>query len=256
MEKVAIDDFEKPQSLRERRCFYRFFYNTVPEVGTTIDEVSFKRFKLGDIDDTWGSPGLRLYVYKFFNEMIERLNIAELINRISFEYFLMGNCVTFAEDNDLPKDKKRNEFDSKLSYQGWKKILILPPDQVRVRRIPLSEDVVLDYVPDPETLKVLNNKGRVLLGQNPELGSFAHFFARKISQYDTIGLSVIEKYVSDLSEKKKIELKIFEAEKDLLNSKIKEFVEKSLFRPVAIKKGFVGPEGLNFPVLYPEVIIK
>ena len=62
--------------------------------------------------------------------------------------------------------------------------------------------------------------------------------------------------MSDLSEKKKIELKIFEAEKDLLNNKIKEFIEKSLFRPVAIKKGFIGPEALNFPVLYPEVIIK
>ena len=82
-------DLEKPQNLRERRSFYRFFYHTVPEVGTAIDETSFKNFRLGDIDDTWGNPGLRLYAYKFFNKMSERLNIAELINQICLEYFLI-----------------------------------------------------------------------------------------------------------------------------------------------------------------------
>jgi len=265
-EKVDTNDtLEKPQCLRERRIFYRFFYGSVPEVGAVIDKASFKKFKLGDVEDTWWSPGLRPYISKFFDKMSERLNLTTLINLICFEYFIMGNCVTFAEDNDLPKDKKKNEFDSKLTYQGWKKILILPLDQVRVKRIPLSEDVVLDYVPDPETLKflkkekkflkTLDSKNQVPLDQNPELGSFAYLFTRKIAQYNTLGISVIEKYMNDLSEKKKIKLKIFEAEEDLLNSKIKKFIEEFLFKPVAIKKGFVGPEVLNFPVLYPEVII-
>jgi len=263
--KVDIDFFEKPQSLRERRAFYKFFYNTVPEVGTAIDEISFKKFKFGDIDDTWGSPGLRFYVYKFFNKMCERLNIIDFINQISHEYFVMGNGVVFVEDNDLPKDIKKNEFDSKLTYQGWKKLLLLPPDQVRVRKIPLSEDIILSYIPDSKTLcflkkrkncfKFLNGKNEAPLNQDPNSGSFAHLFARKISQYDTLGISVIEKYINDLVEKKKIELKIFETENDLLNRKIKKFIEECLFRPVAIKKGFVGPKGLNFPVLYPEVIL-
>ena len=167
--------------------------------------------------------------------MSDRLNLAELVNQISHEYFLFGNCVTFTEDTDPVKNKKKNCFDRDTTYQGWKKILILPPDQVRVRRIPLSDEVLLDYIPDPKTLcflkkerkllSTLNSENQVPLDQDPATGSFAHFFARKMSQYDTIGISIVEKHVNELSENKKVELKIFEAEKSLLSSKIKKFVE-------------------------------
>ena len=90
--------------------------------------------------------------------MCERLNITDFINQIGHEYFIMGNTIIFTEDNDLPKDKKKNVFDSRLSYQGWKKLLILPPDQVKIIKIPFSESITLSYIPNPETLCLLKKR--------------------------------------------------------------------------------------------------
>jgi hypothetical protein len=246
---------------RERRSWYRFFYNSNAEVGTKIDESSFKSLCLGDIKVTGGNPVARNYIYDFFGEMSERLKLLDLVNGICFEWFLMGNCVTFVEDGVFT-GKNKESYDKDKDYKGWNKLLILPPDQVRIRKHPLTDEVLLDYMPDPETLKslkkdkksskILKDGNTIPLDQDPFTGSFAYMFSRKRSQYDTMGLSVLEKHMSDLSAGKKITLKIFEAERQLLNSKIKFFIEECLFKPVALKKGFVGPLGVA-TILYPEV---
>lgn len=266
-------DLEKPQNLRERRSFYRFFYNSVPEIGTGIDEHSIKKCSLKSITDC-RAPEQKNYIYDFFNKMCGRLNIVHRISEILHEYLIMGNCTVFVEEDSSTKSKKVTKYDKNPDYLGWKKIIILPPDQVWVRKLPLSDEIILDFLPDPDTLNFLKKsknkllkslvQGHVPLDQDPSSGSFAHLFARKITQYDVIGISPIEKHVEDLifndkvrnhegakwkqTKEKKITMKISKTESDLLNRSIEKFVEESLFKPVAIKKGFLSPNGT---VIYP-----
>lgn len=166
------------------------------------------------------------------------------------------NCFIFAEDSnpyDIEGDdpdtinakieelkkygKKRaedlyNEFkiiDKDPNYKGWRKLLILPPDQVRLKKIPLSDESLIEYLPDPDTRKSLlsssndaiysstdidqhrgqykipdklveslNQNGSIPLDTDPNSGSHAFHLARKKSQYETMGISMLERCVNTL----------------------------------------------------------
>jgi len=172
---------------------------------------------------------------------------------ISHEYNLFGNCFVFAEDSDYREDltpeeaaqkmeesRQRSErikelgvIDKDPMYAGWKKLLILPPDQVRVRKLPLTDDVAIEYVPDPETRKFITSdmplypdiyqdmtgpegvprkryeipsdikqkvqmNGTIPLDTDPYTGSHVYHLARRKSQYEPLGVSAIERCVNTL----------------------------------------------------------
>ena len=103
--------------------------------------------------------------------------------------------------------------------------MILPPDQVRVRKLPLSDDVAIEYMPDPETRKFLTSdipidptdpsrkikstvskelqeairqSGVIPLDTDPNSGSHVYHLARKKSQYEPMGVSIIERCINTL----------------------------------------------------------
>jgi intein/homing endonuclease len=160
--------------------------------------------------------------------------------------FSTHNCFVFSEDadwkDDLPPDEaerkkqeaaQRSQFlkekygivDKNPLFKGWRKLLILPPDQVRVRKLPLSDDVAIEYMPDPETRKFLTSdipidptdpsrkikstvskelqeairqSGVIPLDTDPNSGSHVYHLARKKSQYEPMGVSIIERYINTL----------------------------------------------------------
>jgi hypothetical protein len=265
--KIDLDNMEKPQCLRERRCYYRFFYNSNPNVGEAIDKASCMKFGLKRMGDTLQED----YIYDFFNNMCIRLHLWEMVISIAHEWLLMGNCFLFAEEHDWRKNKTVKEkpvlFDKNALYEGWSKVLVLPPDQVRVRKSPLSSTVELEYVPDPEVLRLLKKKSRnmprhfiekameaksIPLDSDPFSGSFAAMFARRVSGYDVLGTSMVEHYMDKLCNQESITVIIPDAAMDLLKHELKVFVEKSLFLPVAVKKGFFDKMRRS---MYPEISI-
>ena len=160
--------------------------------------------------------------------------------------FSTHNCFIFAEESEWQEEydpqeyaKKQSEAEQKKEYlkqkfditdndplyKGWKKLLILPPDQVRVRKLPLTDDVAIEYLPDPETRKFLTSdipidptsptkkvknyvskelqekirmSGVIPLDTDPYTGSHVHHLARKKSQYEPLGVSVIERCINTL----------------------------------------------------------
>jgi hypothetical protein len=159
--------------------------------------------------------------------------------------FSTHNCFIYAEDDysqdDLsPEEKSRKkeearqraEFlkekyqiaDKDPTYKGWKKLIVLPPDQVRVRKLPLTDDVAIDYVPDPETKRFLTSEvplpdaerkdisysipkelqekvrqsGIIPMDTDPYTGSHVFLLARKKSQYEPLGVSIIESCINTL----------------------------------------------------------
>jgi hypothetical protein len=160
--------------------------------------------------------------------------------------FSTHNCMVFAEEHDWRDEvdpseaaKKKEESKQKSEYlkqkykvsdkdplfKGWRKLLILPPDQVRIRKLPLTDDVAIEYLPDPETRKFLTSdipvdptdpmhkvknyvskdlqekirqSGVIPLDTDPYTGSHVYHLARKKSQYEPLGVSIIERCINTL----------------------------------------------------------
>jgi intein/homing endonuclease len=167
--------------------------------------------------------------------------------------FSTHNCFIFAEDhepyaidNDEGETKANGmketgraeaerlykEFkvvDRDPNYKGWRKLIILPPDQIRIKKIPLSDESLIEFIPDPETRKsILNDSdpnyfntneadtrkktpqvpgslieqlkqnGSISMDTDPYSGSHVFHLARKKSQYETQGVSILERCVNTL----------------------------------------------------------
>jgi intein/homing endonuclease len=164
-------------------------------------------------------------------EVVYNLQVA-VDHTFTVNGFSTHNCFSFVEDHDpyanLPKDaqealkakgkaqsdkllKEFNITDKDPNYIGWTKILVLPPDQVRVTKIPFADNPLIEYVPDPETiaaimkfeeshgdafqglnessrpkvpssiLRAVSEGGAIPLDQDPYSGSFIYHLARKKS---------------------------------------------------------------------------
>jgi hypothetical protein len=163
--------------------------------------------------------------------------------------FSTHNCFIYAEDHNpyegdnenlinelkekgkIEAERLYKEFgviDKDPNYKGWRKLIILPPDQVRIKKIPLSDDSIIEYIPDPETRKnilgmqqssilfnsveeekafskiprdltqSLQSSGSIPLDTDPYSGSYVYHLARKKSQYETLGVSVLERCINTL----------------------------------------------------------
>ena len=244
---LSSDFLEKPQNIRERRAFYRFFYNTNEIVGSAIDiHSTLPLSKIRLVPPKGKNKHQNEYVFRFFSKMCEDVKLFKTLIEITHEYFLLGNAFIFSEEDDwferLPPEeqtRKKEEarqraqylkdkygiIDKNPLYKGWKKILILPPDQVRVRRMPLSDDSIIEFQPDPETRRFLTSDmpidindptrqikydvpesikekvrltGMVPMDTDPSSGSFVFHLARKKCQYESLGVSIIERCVNTL----------------------------------------------------------
>jgi len=158
--------------------------------------------------------------------------------------FSTHNCFIFCENNDISgspeemsrikeESRQKSEFlkqkydikDINPAYKGWGKLIILPPDQVRVRKLPLTDAVAIEYMPDPETRKFLTSdipidpsdpskgiksdvsdelrekvrqSGTIPMDTDPYSGSHVYHLARKKSQYEPLGISILERCVNTL----------------------------------------------------------
>jgi len=160
--------------------------------------------------------------------------------------FSTHNCFAYCQEHDWkdsmsPEEQgrkkkeilQRAEFlkrefditDKNPLFKGYEKIIILPPDQVRVRKLPLTDDVAIEYLPDAETRRFLSSdmpldindptrnikyefpkelkeklmtSGAIPLDTDPYSGSHVYHLARKKSQYEPLGVSIVERCINTL----------------------------------------------------------
>jgi hypothetical protein len=249
---LSTDFLEKPQNLRERRAWYRHFYHANEFVGQAIDLHSTLPLSKIRLEKPAGKNQEQVdYVYDFFVEMCNEIKLFKSLLEISHEYWLLGNTLVFAEDHE-PYEEVENEdkvtelkekgkieaerlykefkiIDKDPNYKGWRKLIVLPPDQVRIKKVPLSDESLIEFIPDPETRKsVLNSQdssyysvsepgieskipkipgklvsqlrdnGSIQLDTDPFSGSHVFHLARKKCQYETMGVSILERCVNTL----------------------------------------------------------
>lgn len=109
------------------------------------------------------------------------------------------------------------------NYKGWTAIRILPPEQIHMESFPFTDEKIIELVPDSKTKDIIDKAnsydpqaqrivdsmpegvveairaGRnIPLNTDPDAGSFVYYLARKRSQYETRGHSILERCIRTL----------------------------------------------------------
>lgn len=82
-------------------------------------------------------------VHKFFLDMAERLDLYSVIYGAALEFWKQGECFPYAE-----LDAERNT---------WKKITILNPDYIDVRKSPIGNSMIISLIPDAAIKRIVNS---------------------------------------------------------------------------------------------------
>lgn len=250
---LSTDFLEKPQNQRERRAWYRNFYYSNEFVGRAIDlHTTLPLSKIRLEKPQCQNQEQAEYIYNFFVDMCNDIKLFKTLTEISFEKNLLGSCYIFHEDHEPYKiDEEQNEdtvrelkeagkkeaerlyaqfkiVDRDPNYKGWRKLIILPPDQVRMKKVPMSDDLLIEFIPDPETrrsiinsqdpsvyrqspelakalpdiptklLEQLRENGSINLDTDPYSGSHVYYLCGMKSQYETYGVSMVERCINTL----------------------------------------------------------
>lgn len=146
-------------------------------------------------------------------------------------------CIrTLHEDGSLTEEwVDREDADEralawlKKNYKGWTAIRVLPPEQVRIESFPFTDQKLMYMVADPDTKKLIGRADsgdqhakRVVksmpsdvvdairagsdipLNTDPDAGSYCYYLARKKSQYEPRGHSLLQRLMRILIHRDKL----------------------------------------------------
>jgi very-short-patch-repair endonuclease len=207
------------QIASKRREIYqwsRFYYMNEPKVAAGVDfyaNFSMNGFKL---------ECKKKKILKYFERVVERLELAERLNEISHEYFLLGDVFPFLEI-DCPhchgggvtnNGKPCNHPDG-----SFKSVKILNPDYMDVKTNSIANDPKFFLKPDEELKMLVSRKeprdlyeslpqeliDLVSTGQDIPLSdrSISHI-RHNASPYGTYGVSMLQRLFTMLAYKTKI----------------------------------------------------
>ncbi len=184
---LSTDFLELPQSDREKRELFRFWYNSHPIVGAAIDfhtDVPMSKIRLSLPKGK--DPKRNKQILHFYTTMCDRLRLFQTLYDTTHEYWLHGNVYIFAEDHDLSEAipegltseeveedvgeidyagrvSQRVEKRKKLkpeseraenirefvqkNYKGWERLQILPPEQVKLETFQYTNKTRMELIP-------------------------------------------------------------------------------------------------------------
>jgi len=207
---LSTDFLELPQSEREKRELYRFWYNTHPIVGAAIDfhtDVPMSKIRLSL--PKGADVKRNKQILHFYTRMCDRLRLFQTLYDGTHDYWLHGNVFIFAEDHDLSEDvpeeliateveeeigevdyagraKKRTEKRKELkpetereqnirkfvqeNYLGWERLQILPPEQVKLETFQYTNKTRMELIPSEKDRLVVMKAQE---NQDPEAAKIA-----------------------------------------------------------------------------------
>lgn len=181
---LSPDYLELPQSLDEKRSFFRFFYKTNEFVGQAIDqhtELPLSRTRLRMAPDAKDKE-LAKRSLKFCEKWTKSVNFFQQLLYIAHEYWKLGECFIFMEDAspELPQEVRydirrevsedgetketlieREDADERhaawnqKNYRGWTDMKILPPEQVHMESFSFTEEKLFELIPDSKVKKII-----------------------------------------------------------------------------------------------------
>ncbi len=184
---LSTDFLELPQSEREKRELFRFWYTTHPIVGAAIDfhtDVPMSKIRLSlpkgkDVNRN-------KQILHFYEQMCKRIRLFQTLYDATHEYWLHGNVFVFCEDHDLTETiseemladiteeevgevdyagRARTRLERKRqlkpeservknlrehvakNYRGWERLQILPPEQVKLEVFQYTNRAKMELIP-------------------------------------------------------------------------------------------------------------
>ncbi len=184
---LSTDFLELPQSEREKRELFRFWYTTHPIVGAAIDfhtDVPMSKIRLSLPKGKDRKKNKQ--ILHFYEEMCKRVKMFQVLYDATHEYWLQGNVFIFAEDQDMQPEipqeltmdvaeeevgeidwagrTKRKKVKKLLpkpaeeqqkaimdfvakNYRGWEQLRILPPEQVKLEVFQFTNMTKMELIP-------------------------------------------------------------------------------------------------------------
>jgi hypothetical protein len=184
---LSTDFLELPQSEREKRELFRFWYTTHPIVGAAIDfhtDVPMSKIRLS-LPKGRDRKRCR-QIQHFYDQMCKRIRLFQTLYDATHEYWLHGNVFIFCEDHDMlpeipeslladtreeevgeidyagratrrvvkqKKAKPREEQERAIlefasqNYRGWERLQILPPEQVKLEVFQYTDRTKMELIP-------------------------------------------------------------------------------------------------------------
>jgi len=127
-----------PRDRKQINVWCRHYYQTEALVASCIDLYA-------DLPITgWTIECSNPHVRKFMEDMCSRLKLREVLQGIALEFFMIGDVFIM------------NELDD--SNKTWKRLVVLNPDQVEVRRNPLVDTPIIELIPDQNLKEIVFDK--------------------------------------------------------------------------------------------------
>lgn len=210
---LSTDFLELPQSERERRELYRFYYTTNPIVGSAIDfhtDVPISKVRLSPPNGKDHKTNQR--ILRFFQIMCNRISLFSVLHQLTHQYWLNGLAFIFAEDHDLSDEipdslafeEVEEEFveldvvnrpvkkvEKKLvpvneeqvennikeyikkNYKGWQRLQILPPEQVKMEVFQYTDRSIMQLIPSEKDKNLILKAGSDMTMESEQLRTVA-----------------------------------------------------------------------------------
>ncbi len=201
---------------REIMQWARFYYTNEPKVAAGVDfyaNFSMNGFKL---------ECKSRKILKFYERLVEKIDLSDKLNSISHEYFLLGDVFPFIEI-DCPHCYGRNRTpDGKLCNHpdgSFKSIKLMNPDYIDVKDNPIASNPEYYLLPDeelkmlvtekeprsayealPQSLIDLVNTGQPIPLSTRSISHLKH----NASDYGTYGTSMLQRLFTVLAYKTKM----------------------------------------------------
>ena len=140
---------------REIMQWARFYYTNEPKVAAGVDfyaNFSMNGFKL---------ECKSRKILKFYERLVEKLDLSEKLNAISHEYFLLGDVFPFAEITCPHCHGRSRTPDGELCNHpdgSFKSIKLMNPDYIDVKDNPIASKPEYYLVPDEELKMLVTRK--------------------------------------------------------------------------------------------------
>lgn len=124
-----------PVSLKEKYSWYRYFARVDPYVKRAIEfhtdlPMSKLILRMPKMED----KELRERILRKYEGMVKRIKLFDRLHSMLYESAIIGNCYCFIEFDEEKKE--------------WGKIVILPPEEILVSKIPMSDQAKVQYRPE------------------------------------------------------------------------------------------------------------
>lgn len=181
---LSTDFLKLPQSIDERRNFYRFFYDHHPYIGQAIDLlVDLPLSKVRLAMPVAQNRELAEKAMRFCDRWSDKVHLLERLMQMSHEYHCLGEAIIFCEDRspEMPRDVREQlireiteegeatekwetypDADDrevawlKKNYFGWTSVRCLNPDGIHIESFQWTDEILIEVIPDSKTKAIIN----------------------------------------------------------------------------------------------------